>query len=322
MPSRTITVTAPTRLHFGLLSLGGGSRTYGGVGVMVHPPEVQIRIGPASSFQVLGGGSERLTEFAEHWRKYWKRPNLPACRIVVEAMPHMHSGLGAGTQLALSLAKGLNAYFQLESLPPESLAASVGRGVRSAVGTFGFFHGGLIYETGKNSGDSLSGLAERLAIPEAWRFVLIRAADADLGMHGLAEQQTFEQLPPTPPTVSSTLQHVVENQILPSVRNYDFSGFSCAVYEFGKQSGLSFASVQGGAYNGPLLTAIVELVRSLGVEGVGQSSWGPTIFALCPTQRDAEILVHQLQQERLTSNAELTIARPCNHGALLGEIHG
>ena len=54
-------------------------------------------------------------------------------------------------------------------LTPAELAQSVGRGLRSAVGTYGFVHGGMIAERGKLPGEVISPLDARVVLPEDWR---------------------------------------------------------------------------------------------------------------------------------------------------------
>ena len=44
-----------------------------------------------------------------------------------------------------------------------------------------------------------------------------------------------------------------------------------------------FRPVQGGPYADPLVTELVGWLRSVGVRGVAQTSWGPTIAVCCPT---------------------------------------
>jgi beta-ribofuranosylaminobenzene 5'-phosphate synthase len=107
----------------------------------------------------------------------------------------------------------------------------------------------------------------------------------------------------------------MQEMLIPAARRGDFAAFSSSLYHFGYQSGLSFASIQGGAYNGPRLQQIVETIQSLGITGVGQSSWGPTIFALCPDELSARVLAEQLR--RTISDADITITATANHGARL-----
>ena len=79
-------------------------------------------------------------------------------------------------------------------------------------------------------------------------------------------------------------------------------------------AGLCFAANQGGPYFTPQLARLVEEIRELGVRGVGQSSWGPTLFALLPDEAAAQRFI-----ERMSSTAaqqlDLTIAAPTKRGA-------
>ncbi len=149
VPDRRIEVVAPCRLHFGLLSFGHSSRRqFGGVGVMVDGPAVRLSVTAAERFETTGPLADRARQFACCWAEHAGFPAGPssalACRIEIQSAAPEHSGLGIGTQLALSVAAALTAWFDRAPLPPAELAQSVGRGQRSAVGTYGFATGGLI----------------------------------------------------------------------------------------------------------------------------------------------------------------------------------
>ena len=60
---------------------------------------------------------------------------------------------------------------------------------------------------------------------------------------------------------------------------------------------------------------LIEHVRSMGVHGVGQSSWGPTLFALLPEPAAAETFVHELRASTQTADLELNIASINQSGA-------
>jgi beta-RFAP synthase len=219
-----------------------------------------------------------------------------------------------GTQLALSVAAGLNAWTGRPQPSPAELALSVGRGQRSAVGTYGFVAGGLIVERGRLPGEPFSPLDCRVPVPDAWRFVLVHPPAA-AGLSGPAEQTAFDHLPPVPEEVTEDLQAEIGLRMLPAVRDGDFVSFSDSTYRYGRLAGLCFAPVQGGPYNGPLLAGLVELIRALGVTGVGQSSWGPTLFALLPGERAAQEFVADLAARLAHDAVQLTITRPNNRGA-------
>ena len=73
----------------------------------------------------------------------------------------------------------------------------------------------------------------------------------------------------------------------PAVERGDCAKFGDALYEYGVVAGNCFAPVQGGPFNGPVLTELVARMRALGARGVGQRSWGPTVFAVMPNDAEA-----------------------------------
>ena len=312
MPS--LTVTAPSRLHFGLWSLAGdASRQFGGVGVMVDQPGVQLTIEPAPVLSASGPLAERALFFARRWAEFHRLPE-PHCALEIVSGPPDHIGLGTGTQLALAVGAGLCELHQLEIESPEQLAASVGRGLRSAVGAYGFLFGGLIVEQGKLPGEPVSPLDCRLDLPAEWRFLLARP----LGIAGLAgedEAAAIGGLPAVPAATTNQLMALAYEQLLPAAVTANFPAFAEATFRYGRLAGEIFTARQGGPYNGPVLTALVERIRDLGFPGVGQSSWGPTIFVACPSQAEAQRLSTALLEDTTKQSLETIIARPCRNGA-------
>ncbi len=318
--SRVVRVTAPSRLHFGLWSLGGtDARQFGGVGAMIEQPELVLLFSPAEKIEAVGRGAERATGYACRWAEFHHR-EPPGCRIEICKSSLEHVGLGSGSQLALSVAAGLNAFCGLPSQTPQELALSVGRGLRSAVGTYGFVFGGLIVEQGKLPNEPISPLDCRIDLPEDWRFVLALPA----GMAGLAGEEevaAFTSLPAAPLQTTDTLIGEIRDRLVPAAATSDFPLFAESLYRYGRQSGECFAARQGGPYNGPVLTRLVERIRSLGCVGVGQSSWGPTIFAVAPSQQAAVAIRAELHAGDGADNVEVMISPPCNRGARI-EVSG
>jgi beta-RFAP synthase len=309
-----VQITAPSRLHFGLWSLGDGQRRqFGGVGAMIDRPPLKLTITDAPLLQANGQDSDRAIRFARRWAEYHHRAT-PPCRIEIDSVIPPHAGLGSGTQLALAIAAGLSGFCDLPAQSPQELALSVGRGLRSAVGTYGFAFGGLIAEQGKLPDESISPLDCRLDLPEDWRFVLVRPQGL-IGLAGDDETYAFGELPTVPQDVSDRLVAIARERLIPSAAAANFNQFAESLYEYGRLSGECFAARQGGPFNGPLLTAIVQQIRNMGHSGVGQSSWGPTIFVLTPSPQAAECLVDDLRSRRNGSTLDLLIAPPNNCGA-------
>jgi beta-RFAP synthase len=242
---------------------------------MIEEPAVVLRCQPASEWSATGPLAERALEFA---RRFAGSTSVVPQRLDVMQAPPEHCGLGVGTQLGLAVAKALAVVAGHPEWSGAELAGRVGRGVRSAVGAHGFDRGGLIVEAGKLADEAVSPLVVREELPGAWR-VVVMLADIGRGLHGPAEQSAFDKLAMTP-TATEALCRLVLLGLLPAVREADCQAFGEALYDFNARVGELFAQAQGGRYAHGLCAELVELIRGLGVAGVGQSSWGPAVFAV------------------------------------------
>ena len=188
-------VAAPSRLHFGLLTRGGPGRRYGGAGVMLSSPVTVVEVRPAAGFDISGTVTSRVLATVQLWMKFHQVCEFPACRIAIRQLPPQHAGLGSGTQLALSVVSALNEFTGLGMGGAVALTRTAGRGRRSAVGTYGFLHGGMIVERGRWRDEPLAPLQTRIALPQAWRFVLVRPM-GQTGLSGGLESRAFRDSPP------------------------------------------------------------------------------------------------------------------------------
>lgn len=280
---------------------------------MVSEPGLHLVLSESEEYEYVGKQSNRIQRFAETWMEFAELRSEKPFRIELLASPQSHIGLGTGTQLGLSVAAALFQFYFDEVPSVERLSQSVQRGQRSAVGTYGFMHGGFIVDRGKTDGDKLAKIDMHLPIPTDWRFVLIKA-DANAGKSGLEEESVFQDTTSDKNKLRAELIEMANAKIVPSLLNEDFNSFSNAVYEFGRTSGQYFAEVQGGPFNGPRITEMVRLIRELGTAGAGQTSWGPTVYAILESQTDANQLVGHLSQH-LMPNETIQIAKPADDGA-------
>jgi beta-RFAP synthase len=240
---------------------------------------------------------------------------MPPCSITVRS-PRDHTGVGVGTQLNLAIATGLRQFLHLPDMSLAEISADVGRGARSAVGTYGFQLGGLIVDAGKEPGQPLGKLSTRAALPDAWRFVLFCRPD-ERGLAGTNESKAFERLQPVPEAVTRKLWAITNDEMLPGVEHSDCRKFGDAVYRFGRLAGECFAAVQGGPFAIVEIEQLVETIREFGVPGTGQSSWGPTVFAVTADDAEAAQLIDWVRGRSAGIEYEVVVARPNNCGALL-----
>jgi len=262
---------------------------------MISQPGLAIRISAASSFSVSGPLADRAGRFATRWAEFYSQP-LPSVHIEVLAAPPDHVGLGTGTQLGLAISAGLTAFRGLPVPGPEELARSVGRGQRSAVGAYGFCLGGLIAERGKLPDEFLSPLDCRFTLPEAWRFVLVRPTQG-AGLAGANEQQAMDSIQRNLSPLTQQLVAEARDVLLPGAALGNLNLFAESLGRYCELAGQFYADVQGGPYNGPTVTALAGRIRELGYRGLGQSSWGPTLFVACENESAAECLVAELSRD-------------------------
>lgn len=322
-----IQVHTPCRLHFGLLAYNGdGTRQFGGVGLMVKNPHFTVHLQLGDGFTATGAMQERAVSFAKTFvgraieaGLIDKPADLPGIHINVITAPRSHTGLGTGTQLGMAIARGISELLNMRPLSVADLARLVGRGHRSAIGAHGFFHGGMIVEGGKFAPDELSPMLVQQSFPHEWRIVLI-TPEKLIGINGDREVHAFAKMPPIPRDVTAEMCRLVLLGLLPAAIECDFEGFSRALFTLQQRVGECFADSQGGVYADPLLTDIVRSTRNQGIEGVGQSSWGPTMYAVAKSENDARRLRMDLQSEFGLSNEEVMITEADNEGSAVVPI--
>ena len=77
---------------------------------------------------------------------------------------------------------------------------------------------------------------------------------------------------------------------------------------------VAYASATGSTAE---VAEAARLLAELGVVGVAQSSWGPTLFAALPSEEAAQAIVAQLQKIGSKWGGDCMIARPLNAGATI-----
>lgn len=318
---RSIRVASPSRLHFGMFSFGRTDvRQFGGVGVMVDKPGMELVISPAERLETSGPLAGRVREFAERAAQHaaWLPDEIPCCIKVVRA-PRSHVGLGSGTQLGMAVAQGLNAFFGGNWQTPQDFARAAGRGRRSAIGLHGAVSGGLLIEGGKRDMEEISPLISRIELPEAWRFVLCWPG-GEQGLSGEAETEAFQRLPPVPLETTAVLCQEALLELAPAAAAGDIDRFGESVYRFGRTAGQCFAAQQGSEFANPRVARLVAWLREQGVRGVGQSSWGPSVFALTPDLAAAEKLSAKLASTPEHRGLDIVLAAPANRGAAVTDL--
>jgi beta-RFAP synthase len=273
----TVFVETAARLHFGVLDLRGDrGRWFGGIGTSAPSPTLLVSAEPADRLSVEGPDADRAAGAAASFLRCHGLDAGASIRVHRALPPH--AGLGSGTQLALAVARALAELHGIEAAPPD-LARSVGRGRRSAIGTWTFAGGGLVVEGGRpREGDGCGAMLARMPFPSSWRCV-VAVPHAAGSISGSEESAAFKQLPAPPAREVEQVAHLVLMALLPALADADLPAFGAALTELQQVTGRWWASVQGA----PFGRSSAELVRRMadwGARGVGQSSWGPTVYGI------------------------------------------
>jgi len=278
MTTDRVTVESPARLHFGLLDLRGSlGRKFGGVGAPAPGITARVSAELADTVRASGPSAERAAEVAHRFLDF--HAIVGGADILVERAIPVHSGLGSGTQLALCVARALAELYDIRATAPE-LAHAVGRARRSAVGTWTFAGGGLVLEGGRrDNDDSVAPLLARLMFPESWRCV-VAVPDARAGVSGAAESAAFAALAVPAEQEVERVSHLVLMAMLPAVVDGDVSAFGRALSEVQRINGGWFKGAQGGTFAPGATADLVRRMQEWGAAGVGQSSWGPTVYGV------------------------------------------
>lgn len=334
-----VEVQTGCRIHFGLMEICPGAEAcYSGLGLALPEPGYRVSVsGECSSDQVeditIVGSDEtqrRIRDVVENVYRNQEGMRLPGRIEAVESIP-LHTGLGAGTQLACAVAVALE-QFQSNKLvtgigtgtdegwrsvgtelartkanPSAWLTQASGRGLRSAIGLKTFLSGGMVfdqgYEPSSGAGDVRVIATQSFNFPTHWRVLTMQAAVGD-SVSGQDEAQRISAAAEQPNLYKSKMAGLV-NDISAALSEEDFSRFSRSLDQYMELGATLFQQQQGGLYNGEGIASTVAMARQAGLGAVGQSSWGPTVFGFARTHESATEI--QMRLKRLSAPIMATI---------------
>jgi beta-ribofuranosylaminobenzene 5'-phosphate synthase len=310
-----VQVSAPARLHFGFIDLHGGlGRCFGSLGMAIERPLVRLRAMRAESVQaaeVTGTGAERVERALAALRDAFG-VGQPIQVHIEETIP-AHAGLGSGTQLALAAARAACMLSGVE-VPVPQLARCLERGARSGIGSGVFELGGFVVDGGRGTLDRAPPVISRLPFPEDWR-VLLLFDPALTGLHGERETAAFRDLPRFPERRAEQLARSVLMRLLPALAEHDIREFGAALTELQQAIGDHFAPAQGGRFASARVESALRRLAARGVVAHGQSSWGPTGFAIVDSPQAADEALESLRDRPEAQGLSIQVVNGCNRGA-------
>ena len=329
-----IRVTAPARLHFGLMQIDETQpHCYRGLGLMLDEPAIVIELKESKSFAAVGTETfsvSRMNEIVQNAMDFLKLKQLPGIELRFRKSPLLHSGLGTGTQTACAIATAIVAWHQLstdnaqarnlgqlqnvssmqahklwqhfDNQPHAALSSASGRGKRSHIGIAGFLYGDWIYDQGQpgtliyDSAVQKDRCTKVFQFPEAWSVIQIQDPQRQ-GLSGEQEQASFDRSKQYQSNIPAQLLTLAEEDIIPSLQQVNFKRFAAAITTYNALAGNLFVEQRSDAVDDPLRS----LLLNSGYSALGQSSWGPTRWIVIDSPA---VTTHQLAQLRriLTDN--------------------
>ncbi|GAC1448021.1 MAG: beta-ribofuranosylaminobenzene 5'-phosphate synthase [Isosphaeraceae bacterium] len=282
-------VRVPGRLHFGLLGWGVlDRRQFGGVGLMIEQPGLEVVVERSGHWDAEGPLAERALRIVREVATQLKEGGLDCGPLIVRTLGswRAHVGLGVGTQLSLAIARAMTELVGLTGATVETLARLTDRGRRSGIGIHGFDKGGLIIDGGRGTRSEVPTCLVQRPFPRQWS-ILIVIPESGVGLHGDEELEAFNTLQSIPDPITDRLCRLVLLGLLPALIETDLRAFGLALQEIQSEVGKAFGPVQGGRFSAPDAEAMVQRMSQLGLHGAGQSSWGPTLYAFS-VEKDEE----------------------------------
>ncbi len=314
----SVSVIAPARLHMGFLDLSGSlGRHFGSIGVALNEPvtHLVIKHNPSPLLQNVNNNEflNRVEKYRATFCEAFQIQNTTQIEVI-ETIPE-HIGLGSGTQMALAVGAGLNAFYGL-NLSVRDIAATMDRGLRSGIGIGIFEKGGLIVDGGRGENTLTPPMLARFDVPENWRFILV-FDERGQGLHGSQEVEAFKTLSAFPRHIAERLSYLLLMQAMPAIAEKDLVRFGEVITELQRTVGEHFSPAQGGIFTSENVANAMQWLAERGAVAIGQTSWGPTGFCLVENSEIAESLTKQAQTVFEKTPLHFSIVSARNSG---GEI--
>ena len=331
-------IISPSRIHLGLIDLNGSiGRVDGGIGITLNHPNFIIEGRESSDIEIefdkklfynvdnidnienieneikkrIYGISKKILNYIGEEGIYLKIKNT---------IPQ-HSGLGSGTQMALSTGKLISIIYDNE-LDGKTLSNITGRGGTSGIGVNAFEKGGFIIDGGHTFGKGKdkedfrpSSASKNVRAPPVlfrhdfnWDVVLTIPKGENI--YGNKEVDIFKKYCPIPLNETQRMCHLILMKMMPAVIENDIKSFGEVINEL---QYIGFKKIEVELQK----DIVKELLGALqNVSYSGLSSFGPTIYSICDGKEDIQKVVETSKEffERNGVEGDILITTGNNQG--------
>ena len=275
---RSVTVRAGMRLHLGFYRFSDPPFEYGGLGLAVEEPSLSVTI------------NDKIGRALPEWVAETASSILKGIEVQgnigvgVEGFLRRHVGLGTTTRFVLSLIKAVY-LARGEAVDLPRLAWRFGRGKVSGVGVWTFIYGGMVVDGGRVPDmDGVPPPITHVYLPHTWRAVIALPI-----IDGYSVSETSEE-----PVMKSPIEHPKQEVLYSAVTRLIsaahlgvFDEFVTSVEKIQELTGEYFSRWQGGIYCCEQSETLARKMKELNLRGIGQSSWGPTVYGFSLSESEA-----------------------------------
>ncbi|MEM1983553.1 MAG: hypothetical protein QW596_01960 [Sulfolobales archaeon] len=268
---RVVEAKAGYRLHLGFYRLYDHPYMYGSIGISIEEPHISVLVRSSQSLRIKC--STKVCE--DLIASVAKSLNAMDADIEVGGFLSHHVGLGSRTRVLLTAYVALTNYLGVE-INPTAIAKLLGKKI-SGVGIYSFFYGNLVVDSGlRMNDDSITypKLLHIYEVPDNWYLIIVMPE----GFRGLSEEEEYNIIKNVESFPKQDLLYKEFVSLLTSLSLGDFNNFTKALSNMQRLIGEYFSKYQGGLFAHDADTELVKYLEREGVRGVGQSSWGPTIY--------------------------------------------
>lgn len=282
---RSVIVRAGMRLHLGFYRFSDPPFEYGGLGLAIEEPSLSVTLTEEGRAALSGWVADIVS-------RVLREIGVPSdAGVEVEGFLDRHVGLGTTTRLILSL---LNATYLMrgEAADLPAMAWRFGRGKVSGVGVWTFIYGGMVVDGGRIPDmGRIPPPVSHTYLPPRWRAVVALPVVSGYSVSEESEEPVMKK--PVKHPKQDILYSAVA-RLLSAAHLGVFSEFVASIEKIQELTGEYFSRWQGDIYCCEQSRALAERMKGLGLRGVGQSSWGPTVYGFAPTSEDAEVAAAEL----------------------------
>tara|TARA_Y200000002_G_scaffold382091_1_gene397984 strand:+ start:1134 stop:2108 length:975 start_codon:yes stop_codon:yes gene_type:complete len=287
-------INSPARLHIGFLDLQSqSSRMFGSIGLTIDNFVYNIKIEKSKNTHIICQNLIAKSKIKEIIKSIKKKYSIGNFTINILNEIPLHTGLGSGTQLALSIGFLISECFELK-LSTDRLALILKRGRRSGVGIESFKKGGVNIDVGKIRNSKKIPLnLMNIKWPKAWRILLLMDSNIT-GVHGKKEIKEFKELNVSDSKMSNLNCKSLVMNIIPGIIECNFREFSFGLRNIqDNMSTIFYGSPRRFASKN--LEKIFSDIEKRGILSFGQSSWGPTGFIFFENSKKRNELLNYLE---------------------------